>query len=451
MPVTLEVEVRRFRCREPGCRGRTFGESLEPFASRRSRYSERSRAALQRIGCALGGEAGTRLAFILGLRAGPDTILRALRRLPLPAVGEPAVVGIDDWAVARGHQYGTLFVDLEQRRPLDLILGREMDEVRDWLAQHPGIRVVARDRAGAYAQAARQALPCGIQVADRWHLLSNLGEMAERVLLRCTQALRVAATAVNARWHEQSTGSELVTSSSAQTAPPSERASARRSAQRRAARLARFEEVRDRHRQGQSARAIARELGLNVKTVRKFIRADSFPERTQRVGRESVLDPWRTYLESRWAEGCRNAAQLWREIRAQGFRGGHSQVRQMFSARRQQEEPSSSGRSSPQSPQRGTPSARRIRFRLFGRPPRSQRDPDEGRWWKEYLDELCRTEPAVEKVRTIGRRFMEMVRWRDAPALPEWLEQARSSSVPELQRFASGIEADREAVALLRK
>ncbi len=128
------------------------------FVQPRSRYSVRSRVALEHLGCTSGGQAGARLSWSLGLRAGADTILRAVHALPPPAIGEPLVVGIDDWALARGHHYGTIFVDLQQHRPLDLIAGREMTEVRDWLAQHPGIRVVARDRAGAYGQATRQAL-----------------------------------------------------------------------------------------------------------------------------------------------------------------------------------------------------------------------------------------------------------------------------------------------------
>jgi zinc-finger of transposase IS204/IS1001/IS1096/IS1165 len=98
-PVTLDVEVRRWRCMAPGCGGHTFSESMGSFAKPRSRYSKRSRAALEHLGCTSGGQAGARLSCKLGLRAGADTILRAVHALPLPAVGEPMVVGIDDWAL----------------------------------------------------------------------------------------------------------------------------------------------------------------------------------------------------------------------------------------------------------------------------------------------------------------------------------------------------------------
>lgn len=340
------------------------------------------------------------------------------------------------------------FVDLQQHRPLDLIAGREMTEVRDWLAQHPGIRVVARDRAGAYGQAARQALPQAVQVTDRWHLLNNLSEMAERVLLGCQQALRTATATVNAELRNPNVAVTAPTQIPS-TSKPMPVATTRRE-QRRALRLDRFEEVRRRHGQAQAVRSIARDMDLSANTVRKFVRADGFPEYTRRTTSPSMLDPWREYLESRWLAGCSNTAELWREIQAKGYRGGASQVRQMFSLRRPLAPADAGTCPSPSSPpgtHRTTPSARRVRARLFGRTWVSKQDTAQARlWWRRYLDELCRIAPDVEKVRRLGRQFIDIVRQQSAQALSGWLEQAHASGVEPLQRFASGIEADRDAV-----
>ena len=129
-----------------------------------------------------------------------DTLLRGLRRLGgevSPAT--PVVVGIDDWAITRGHRYGTIVVDLERRCPIEVLDGRESTSVADWLQQHPSIKVVARDRAGAYSEAVQKAIPHAQQVADRWHFLANLRETVERLLLRHNARSREAAQLVVVR------------------------------------------------------------------------------------------------------------------------------------------------------------------------------------------------------------------------------------------------------------
>lgn len=170
--------------------------------------------------------------------------------------------------------------------------------------------MVARDRADTYGQAARQALPQAVQVTDRWqqHLLSDLSEMAERVLLGCQQALRTATATVNAELrHPNIVVVEPLQTPS--TSGPMPVATTRRE-QRRALRLDRFEEVRQRRGRAQAVRSIARDMGLSANTVRKFVRADGFSECARRATSRSMLDRWRGYLESRWLAGCSETAEL---------------------------------------------------------------------------------------------------------------------------------------------
>jgi transposase len=182
--VKLELHTRRFRCRKSLCTRRIFCERLPSVVAHYARRTVRLNAALELIGFAIGGEAGSRLARELGLIVSPDTLLRRLRRTMPGGTSASRVVGVDDFAFRRGQKYGTLLVDLERRRPIDLLPNREAETLNAWLKAHPGVEVVTRDRSKTYARGITEGAPSAMQVADRWHLLKNLREALEQLLKR---------------------------------------------------------------------------------------------------------------------------------------------------------------------------------------------------------------------------------------------------------------------------
>jgi len=134
------------------------------------------------IGYMLGGNSGERLSERLGIQTSADTILRRLRAQNETASAPARVVGVDDWAWRRGQRYGTLLVDLEAHRVIELLPDRSAQSLTRWLQGHPEVEVISRDRAGAYAEAAGKGAPQAVQVADRFHLVCNFSSAIERVL-----------------------------------------------------------------------------------------------------------------------------------------------------------------------------------------------------------------------------------------------------------------------------
>ena len=377
--------------------------------------------AQRRIALSANGEGGARLASALAMPVSGDTMLRLIRAAPLPEAPPPRVVGIDDWAWRRGQRYGTLVVDLERNRPLDLLPDRDAQTVAVWLKRHPGIGIVARDRAGAYADGIRGGAPDAVQVADRWHLLRNLGDALARALDRHGRDLRAAAKAIQ----------DADVAPAAPTALPAAAAEPR-APDRHALRRTRFSEALALHAQGWPARRIARAVGVNRQTVQGWVRSGELPT-WQQQRRGSSVDRHAEYLDRRWDEGCRNAAQLWREMQERGFRGRLRTVQRWFRGRRDTD-PAASGVGRATWP---VPSKQRASWLLVAEPERL--DANEQR----FVETLLAGSPELENLSDLARRFRTMVRGQRADELDRWLATAAGSA---LAGFADGIRRDLDAV-----
>ena len=196
--VRLELHTRRFRCRNSLCTKRVFCERLPRVVAHYGRKTVRLDDALRLVGLLLGGEAGARATRKLAMTASADTLLRRVRAAVPPCSPTPRVLGVDDFAFLRGRRYGTILVDLERRRVIDLLADCEAATLAAWLKAHPGVEVVTRDRSPTYAAGISEGAPGAVQVADRFHLLMNVREAVEKVMYWQNRLLRSRSLAAPA-------------------------------------------------------------------------------------------------------------------------------------------------------------------------------------------------------------------------------------------------------------
>ena len=310
--IRLRVITRRFVCEAPHCRRRIFAERFgDDVLPARSRRTARLDCIVHHLGLVLGGRPAASFAKRLMLPVSNDTLLRIVRRRTALRTHPLSVVGIDDWAFRRNRRYGTIVCDLERRRIVTLLPDREVATVRAWLAERPGIKIVSRDRGGGYGEAVAKALPDAVQVADRWHLMEN----ASAAFL---DAVRKSMRAI---------GTPTITPELLTAAEKLRYESYLRREDTNAA-IAKL--ARDRL----SIKQIVRRLGHSRNLVRQTLRGgrtDMFQTR------QCSLDAYHLFLEGQWSGGCRNGAELWRRLQAQGFGGSLRAVGEWATSRRRSE------------------------------------------------------------------------------------------------------------------
>ena len=408
--VQLQVAVRRFRCVHIECRRRIFAEALgDAVAGRSARRTFRLEAIVRHLGVALGGRPAATLARRLMLPVSKDTLLRAVRRHAARDSSPLGVVGIDDWAWKRGQRYGSIICDLERRRVVDLLPDREPGTVEAWLSRHPGIRIISRDRGGGYGQAATRAAPHAVQVADRWHLMENASAAFLETVRRSMRPIRTAL------------GSAVVDPALLTHAERLQHDGYLRREEAHGA-------IRILAKSGTPIREIVRRTGRSRKLVREIVRGgggDVFRCRS------NMLQPHLAWLDAEWSAGCRNGAELWRRLRAIGFRGSLRVVAEWATRRRRAER---AGRET----LRKVPPARMLSRLML-----SQRD----QLTKEDAITVAIIErgvPILVTARELVERFHRMIRDRDPDALTAWITDAASGV---LASFAKGLTADHAAVA----
>lgn len=430
IPVSVQLHVRRFFCDERTCERAIFAERLPGVVAHYARRTERLDELFTHVSFALGGEAGARLLGELGIRVSGDALLEHIRSLDLEESRTPRILSVDDFSFRRGRSWGTMLVDLDHHRLVDVLPDRNADTFARWLSEHPGVEVVSRDRSGEYADALRRAAPGAVQVADRFHLIKNLGDVVLRIFQRRSESLQSIPAPGSPRL--QLTRLRL------------DREASRERTRTQMRSL--FRSIRALRQAGMNKSAIARFLGVHRHTVQKYSALESAPHRKPRVNKESALAPYEDYILKRFMGGCHNATQIHKEISEQGYSGAYNNVARIIQYLKKCER---EGKPLPDSPP-GL-SASQAKGLLIMRP--------EKRTEQEALTikRMKMVDRQVGKSCYLFEEFARLFREREhyvkpngheraRAALQRWMEEAKESETPEIEAFVVKLFQDMEAV-----
>jgi len=307
-------------------------------------------------------------------------------------------------------------VDMDTHQPVDVLPDRTADTLAAWLRKHPGAQVVCRDRAGAYADGVRLGAPDAIQVADRFHLWMNLGE----AVLNTVIAHRRHLAAPDPVTPDPPPNPPAVPTPSQ---PDTEIRLATRTRER-------YTAVQQLLADGCSRAEVARRLGLDIQTVRRFANATCIEELLAGTRRDSVLDPFKPYLQQRYHDGHTDTAVLLEEIRQRGYRGSVQTLRRYLRPSR------------PEKPLKppAPPKPRQVTKWIMMDP--AKLNPDD----QANLAAICSRSTALAAMLEHVGRFARMIGTLGGADLPQWITNVQADDLPSLQTFAKGLQRDLAAV-----
>jgi len=449
--VTVRLQLSRWRCTYRQCRRQTFTDRVPAIASPYARRTTRVAEIIGLMGHSTGGRPGERLMRRLGMPISDDTILRHLKRNASRVDDAPAarIIGIDDWSWRKSWRYGTIIVDLERRKVMDILEDRS---VARWLKQHPSIEVVSRDRCGLYAQAAREGAPQASQVADRFHLIQNL-----RIAIEEQMSLSGRATGRALLPNEDIENDHGDRALQEQTPETPWRNQLRRA--HRQSRKDVFETVHALSKEGLTCSDIARRTGYGRRSITKWLTFETPPDR-----RRGALQPtsplyFEAFLTQCWKDGNRRGRHLFHDIKRRGYTGSFSNLERLLATWRRAERPEADEDKVDAAP---------ARIGLSDKAPDNVpvRDPQTGHLISPIVaatlcikprgaltinqarkvDALKQGSRTFTVLRSFAMRFRGIFRGRTSAKLGQWIDDAIHSGLAFVARFARVLRRNIDAI-----
>lgn len=427
--VVIRLKVRRFFCTNTECLRKFFTERIDGLSCY-SRRTRRMTSSLLSLGMKLGGRSGSEIASKFKMRVSPSTILRLIKGVPEKIFETPKVLGVDDWAIRKGRTYGTILVDLEKKKPIELLPDRESETLEEWLKGHPGVEIISRDRSGSYALGAKNGAPTAHPVADRWHLLKNLTMALKKMMEKYHSENRLVAIKIA---EDQYLKLIEALPDKDKSEPPKTMKKGKLPSKYEL----QFKEVKKLQKQNLSQREISRRTGISRETISKYFKWEYYPEKVKVIGRKSIVHPYSAYLKKRFEEGEKDYKALFEEIQNKSFTGSITALRNFLRNNNMLIPKKTPGT---RKPQPIIYSSRKLGYIL------GKKEEDLLEKEREYLNHLYQLCPLTKDASELALEFKTFLKNRAYNSLDDWIEKAKNSGPNALQNFAKGLINDYEAV-----
>lgn len=345
---------------------------------------------------------------------------------------------MDDFAFLKGHTYGTILVNLETHQPIALLADRKAETLAEWLKAHPGIEVLSRDRSKTYKKAMEEGAPEAIQVADRFHLVKNLSETLKTAFWSYKAELKAAEQAQHQCIITDSTEEIVVVLPTPEPKPSNNNPQRAQLAQQR--RIKQQKIIKKLSAQQWLQTDIAKEVGVSIRTVQRFLTRPDFPQEPQHpASRQSILAPYKQQILAWWNADIRRPSVLMSLLKPLGYTGTYRTLQRYVSRLR------SAQGLPPIRVRVSTPLARVIDPQTPPLTPRRAayllilRSENRGSEETAVLEKLARQHPDLTLLINLTDEFLQLLRQQKAKAFDAWLLKALTCKIQPLKTFAEGL------------
>ena len=434
------LKTRKFKCNNPTCNRKVFSEQTSHLL-RYSRRTVRASKILDTLSIEVTGKLGSILSKQLLLPVSTSTVTRIALRQPIPAIIQPKVLGVDDWAFRKGKSYGTILIDMETSKPIDLLPSRESLDLKDWLRKYPDIDIVTRDRASAYSSAVNEVCPDTVQIADRFHLLMNLSdaldkyfksvrpEISSLIKSKTDEIIKLSSDIVPSK-EKAGDGEHLTANTGLGTIKLDQR-------------IEIFEKVKELQADEVSIKGISRVLGISRNTVRLYFIQKTLSPKTS--SKSTNIEIFTKYIVGRLNTNGYKIKDIIEEIIVLGYNGGRTQAYcNIHTIKSEYKNTAMDFNDIQKNPIHYVkPLSSRSLAKYIGVCINDITDPNE----RTYMETIIENIPEIGIVRRLVRLFKNMIS-SGCGNVKRWIEFIMNSKhkLPGLKTFANGISRDLKAV-----
>lgn len=435
----LVLKTRKFKCKNTNCSQKVFSEqisSIPKYARKTLRVSK----ILDTMSIELTGKLASTFSKQFSIDASHSSMIRIANNCQLPVIEQAKILGVDDWAFRKGVNYGTILVDMETSRPIDLLPTRNSADLKKWLKRFPNVNVFTRDRASSYSSAINEICPDAIQVADRFHLLMNLSDALDKYFKSIGSEIRTLIkdktteiiTALDGNTNNSNNNTEMTTANDSQVFDI-----------KTDKRIEIFNKVKELQEQDISISKMSRDLGISRITVSSYCSQKNLSPRKN--SRSSNIEVFVNLIINRLNTKEYNIKNIIDEITKLGFTGSQSQAYNNINKIKENNNITNSSfvQNKVDKILFVRPLSSRLLAKYIDVSMLSIKDTDE----RKYLETLIESIPELKIIRKLVKMFKTMLR-RKKGNIERWIDfiQRSKYKLTGIRSFAKGILRDISAV-----